>query len=277
MKNLITFVSLTLFIMFVVLACSKPELHKHFIIEPSGFQLESLGQQPKDLQSVNLFKIGDVPQEVHIINEQKKVIKTDPEVKIIPTAFIDSKFASMNSETSVPSTSNGNAVVQNNETLSQNTNQPIDNNEEVLKQVAEMIGEKGGLFGFGKPNRADNPQYRLELIAWNEWRSNLQNTIMQKSDIEGMYGTIYFFIFNVDDSRRISDVKVRSNVSDDRYNIDKVTRTIKDLEGSDILEFPQGTTRTSVRFTGGFMFAYHTRYSSPSDFNDVEQVNVRYR
>ena len=100
---------------------------------------------------------------------------------------------------------------------------------------------------------------------------------MQKSDIEGMYGTIYFFIFNVDDSRRISDIKVRSNVSDDRYNIDKVTRTIKDLEGSDILEFPQGTTRTSVRFTGGFMFAYHTRYSSPSDFNDVEQVNVRYR
>ena len=276
MKNLITFVSLTLFIMFVVLACSKPELHKQFIIEASGFQLESLGQQPKDLQSVNLFKIGDVPEEVHIINEQKKVIKTDPEIKIIPTAFIDSKFASMSGETPVPSADNSNSVAQNNATPPQNDNKTTDNNDEILKQVAEMIGEKGGLFGFGKANRADNPQYRRELIAWNEWRSHLQNTIMQKNDIEGTYGTIYFFIFNVDNKRMISNIKVRSNVPDDRYNIDKVTRTIKDLEGSDILEFPQGTTRTSVKFMGGFMFAYHTRYSSPSDFNDVEQVNVRY-
>ena len=264
--------------MFVVLACSKPELHKHFIIEPSGFQLESLGQQPKDLQSVNLFKIGDVPQEVHIINEQKKVIKTDPEVKIIPTAFIDSKFASMNSETSVPVTGNETPVSQNTVPKTSQQEPPVDNtDDEILKQVGEMLGERGGLFGFGRSKRLDNPKYRRELIAWNEWRSNLQNTIMQKSDIEGMYGTIYFFIFNVDNNRIISDIKVRSNASDDRYNIDKVTRTIKDLEGSDILEFPQGTTRTSVRFTGGFMFAYHTRYSSPSDFNDVEQVNVRYR
>lgn len=263
--------------MFVVLACTKPELHKQFIIETSGFRLESLGQQPKDLQSVNLFKIGDVPEEVHIINEQKKVIKTDPEIKIIPTSFIDSKFASMSSENPPPATGNENTVAQDETPPPQQQDRPVDNiDDEILKQVAEMIGERGGLFGFGRSKRLDNPKYRRELIAWNEWRSNLQNTIMKKSDIEGMYGTIYLFIFNVDDSRRISDVKVRSNVSDDRYNIDKVTRTIKDLEGSDILEFPQGTTRTSVRFTGGFMFAYHTRYSSPSDFNDVEQVNVRY-
>lgn len=258
MKNLLTFTWITLVIMFVVLACTTPELHKPFILESENFKLVNMGQLPQDTQTVSLFKIGDVPQQkdIKIEHEPVKVASNDEDIKIIPTAFIDSKFADM-----VPKSA-GNDGSSNNEV---STQQP-DNSDEVLEEVEKMLGNKTS------QEHREDLKYREELIVWNEWRSNLQNTIMEYSDVDGAYGTIYFFVFTVDKNRHVSSIKVRSTTSGDKKNVDKIYRTIKALEGSEVLQFPKGTNRATVKFSGGFMMAFQTQYSSPSDYSDVERI-----
>ena len=258
MKHLLTFIWITLFIMFVVLACTTPELHKPFILESENFKLVNMGQLPQDSQTVSLSKIGDIPQQkdIKIAHEPVKVTSSDADIKIIPTAFIDSKFADMTPK-SVENDGNLNNEV---------SNQEPDNSDEVLEEVEKMLGNKTS------QEHREDLKYREELIVWNEWRSNLQNTIMEYSDVDGVYGTIYFFFFTVDKNRHISSIKVRSTTRGDKENIDRIYRTIQELEGSEVLQFPKGSNRASVKFTGGFMIAFQTQYSSPSDYSDVERI-----
>lgn len=116
---------------------------------------------------------------------------------------------------------------------------------------------------------------REEVIAWNIWRSNLQNNIMDRSAVEAPVGTTILFSFMVTESGKIYDVKFScSNKKYEEEAKNDFISVLQMIEGTDILKFPKNTKRTRVRFRGGFLLDYSTQYSSPSDYSDYERVKL---
>ena len=112
-----------------------------------------------------------------------------------------------------------------------------------------------------------------EIIAWNKWRSDLQNQVMMDTQISAPIGVAFKFSFTVDKFGNLSNVKVWSTT--DVYS-DMAVRVIKPVlmsyQGKKILNFPQGTKRIITNVAGGFVMSTTTGYSSPSDYSDYERV-----
>ena len=114
-----------------------------------------------------------------------------------------------------------------------------------------------------------------EVIAWNAWRSNLQNRIMDESAIEAPVGTLILFSFDVSSSGHITNLTYTCSNKNfaSRARADMID-ILKRLEGDSILAFPINSQRKKVRFKGGFLLDYTTQYSSPSDYSDYERVRL---
>lgn len=112
-----------------------------------------------------------------------------------------------------------------------------------------------------------------EIIAWNKWRSDLQNQVMKDTKISAPLGTTFKFSFTVDKFGNLSNIKVWS--TNPVYS-ETAVRVIKPVlagyQGKPILTFPQGTKRIITNVTGGFTMATSTGYSKPSDYSDYERV-----
>ncbi len=128
-----------------------------------------------------------------------------------------------------------------------------------------------------EPEKAP-PQKKLtpeeeEIIAWNEWRSNLQNQVMRDVVLAAPIGTRFEFSFTVDKFGRISNLKVWSRNS--QYT-DMAVRKIKPVllsyQGQSILKFPEKSKRVITNVEGGFTIARTSRYSTPSDYSDYERI-----
>lgn len=114
---------------------------------------------------------------------------------------------------------------------------------------------------------------REEIIAWNIWRSDLQNKIMDMSALEAPVGTMVSFSFRVNDKGRISDL--RFSCTNKQYAADAqsdLISVLQTIEGTEILVFPKSTQRTQIIFKGAFLLDFATQYSSPSDYSDFERV-----
>ena len=113
-----------------------------------------------------------------------------------------------------------------------------------------------------------------EEIAWNIWRSNLQNQIMKDTKLPYVpKGTIFKFSFDVDKYGRISSVKTWSlNSNYTPIAIQFIAPVIRSYQGKDILDFPNGTQRFSTKFEGGWKISDNAKYSTPNDYNDIEKV-----
>lgn len=113
-----------------------------------------------------------------------------------------------------------------------------------------------------------------EIIAWNKWRSNIQNQIMNDSDIDyAPLGTMFMFTFVVDKYGNVSNIKVEcSNANYMNIARNNVKPAIARLQKKPILNFPRGTQRTSTVVTGVFLIGTQNRYSTPNDYSDYERV-----
>ena len=113
-----------------------------------------------------------------------------------------------------------------------------------------------------------------EIIAWNKWRSNIQNQIMNDSDIDyAPLGTMFMFTFVVDKYGNVSNIKVEcSNANYMDIARNNVKPAIARLQKKPILNFPRGTQRTSTVVTGVFLIGTQNRYSTPNDYSDYERV-----
>lgn len=116
-----------------------------------------------------------------------------------------------------------------------------------------------------------------EIIAWNKWRSNLQNQVMKDAPTRAPLGTVFKFSFTVDKYGNMSNIKVWSE--NPNYT-DLAVRVIKPVLTSyahkPILNFPEGTKRVITNVTGGYKISTRTKYSSPSDYSDYERVKRYY-
>ncbi len=113
-----------------------------------------------------------------------------------------------------------------------------------------------------------------ELIAWNKWRSNIHNQVMKDSNAGvAPFGTMFTFSFLVDKYGNVSNVKVSCS---NNFCMDIARNNLKpaisNLQRKPILNFPRGTQRTSTVVNGSFMIGSEDRFSTPSNFSDIERV-----
>ena len=113
-----------------------------------------------------------------------------------------------------------------------------------------------------------------EEIAWNRWRSNLQNQIMKDSKLPNMpNGTVFKFSFTVDKYGKVTNVKTWSTTPQyTPYAIQYIAPAIRSYQGHSILNFPTGSSRVTTDVTGGWKISTSAKYSTPQDFNDIEKV-----
>ncbi|MCM1004182.1 MAG: hypothetical protein NC408_07560 [Candidatus Gastranaerophilales bacterium] len=119
-----------------------------------------------------------------------------------------------------------------------------------------------------------------EKIVWNKWRADICNTISNNSLETQSYqlkkGVMFKYSFSVDKNRHITDINVRlvrgasDNITLD--SIKDINRTIRSLEGKNILEFPKGTQRTVVKVNGGIEMADYDSSLTPGNFSDIESI-----
>ncbi len=286
MKIISIFIIISILIATIISSSVQPKLHKHFLIAPANFNLSSLNDLADDTQSVTLFKIGNVNPINSVFQEQivsQEEILVPEDVTIIPSSFIDT--VSFND---VKQTGNGSEISSNTRPQEEAVSPSQDNSNEVLEQVENMLNNELDKAVEKQPetsrevkpgatcsicDKLKDPKYREELIAWNSWRSKIQNWIMQHSNVtEADMGTIFYFTFSVDKYRNVKNIKVFCTNRNYVGDIKQVRSTIMSLKGKPILEFPEGSNRERIDFGGGFLIGPYSQFSSPSDFNDVERV-----
>lgn len=113
-----------------------------------------------------------------------------------------------------------------------------------------------------------------EEIAWNKWRSNLNNQIMRDSKLPTMpNGVIFKYKFTVDKYGKVSNVQTWSPASQyTPYAIQFIAPVIRSYQGHSILNFPTGSNRVTTEVTGAWKISSNERYSNPSDYNDIEKI-----
>ena len=113
-----------------------------------------------------------------------------------------------------------------------------------------------------------------ETVLWNKWRSDLQNSIMNAVNLPVLpNGTVFKFSFNVDKNGKITNIKCSStNPKYNPYAIQYITPVIRSYQGKSILKFPNGSSRESTLFEGNIKVSNTSKYSTASDYNDIETV-----
>lgn len=124
-----------------------------------------------------------------------------------------------------------------------------------------------------KPQQNQITAEEAEIIAWNKWRSDLQNRVMRDTKIRAPIGTVFKFSFTVDREGTISNLKTWAQNSDYTPMAVRVIKpTILSYQGQSILNFPPESKRVITNVNGGFTVWYSAGYSSPSDYSDYERV-----
>ena len=113
-----------------------------------------------------------------------------------------------------------------------------------------------------------------EEIAWNSWRSALQNRIMRDVKLPTIpNGVIFKFSFTVDKFGKVSNLQTWAEPSSyTPHAIQYIAPVIRSYQGRSILNFPEGSTRTVTTVKGGWRISSVERYSTPKDYNDIERV-----
>ena len=113
-----------------------------------------------------------------------------------------------------------------------------------------------------------------EEIAWNIWRSNLQNQLMRDVKLPVIpQGTRFDYSFTVDKYGKVTDVKTYANPSTyTPYAIQYIAPVIRSYQGRSILNFPVGSQRVTTVAKGAWKISSNSKYSTPQDYNDIEKV-----
>ena len=113
-----------------------------------------------------------------------------------------------------------------------------------------------------------------EEIAWNKWRSNLNNQIMKDPKLPTMpNGIIFKYKFTVDKYGKISNVQTSSTTPGyTPYAIQFIAPVIRSYQGRAILNFPTGSNRESTVVSGAWKISNSSKLSTPDDYHDIEKI-----
>ena len=224
----------------------KPEMHKTVMIYDSDYKIVETA--PK------VETVKNIPTQTNTPKAEKVTTKIQNETK---------KSTSINKVAQItkkqPATTQTNSVKNETKTITlpQSIQKIVKNETEPQREVVQIQQET-----------------EEELILWNKWRSNLQNSIMNDVDLPYIQeGTIFRFSFEVDKYGKITNIKTWSLTPKyTPYAIQYIAPVIRSYQGRSILEFPTGSNRFSTVVEGGWRISKVTKYSTPEDYKDTEKV-----
>ena len=283
------------FILLTILTIKiHPEMHQPMLLEDADFVLTRISDTittdnipVANVKSTENTKVLETsPQEQRkttqeVINQYNKQ-QEEPIVKYIQTENVKpSKKEVKVTQYETPNKTSQMELLQRVMQNSENAD-VVKQAEEIIKYVntdtpkAKPQTKTVQTAAPSQPKSSSNPYMteQEEIIAWNIWRSNIQNQIMKDSNIDfAPYGTIFTFTFIVDKFGNVSNIKVEcSNPSFMDVARNNVKPAISNLQKKPILNFPRGTKRTSTVVTGMFLIGTQTRYSTPENYSDYERV-----
>ena len=268
------------FILTIITVHIHPDMHQPMIIEPANFKLVRESDYLVNRETMPIAKTTATKKDINVgispVQEEKKEINTDIDISDINST---EKIVKLTEEKP--------------KVKKQNVNKNTDNQLELLQKFIEaqspeqepVVEKKTKTHNTQVNTRAEqqpkskNPYMteEEEIIAWNKWRSDIQNQIMIDSKIDyAPLGTIFLFSCVIDKYGNVSNIKTwTSNPDYQSLAKEKVKPAIANLQGKPILKFPRGTQRTSTVFNGAFLIGIEDRFSTPNDYADFEKV-MRY-
>ena len=266
MKQILTILLILLIVSTASICAIKPDMHKTVLVYDSAYTIVPEKQtevetvtipiMEKPVEPTQTVKKVETPKVTEVKQTKKETNKVTTTKQ---TAKKEQKAAVQKMTVQTPKTT----AVQ---TQTKPKTEVVKEEKTVIKPVI-------------KEETKQTPQVKVltqkeEEIAWNVWRSNLQNKIMQDVRLPLIpNGIIFKFTFTVDKYGKISNVQTWSTTpAYTPYAIQYIAPIIRRYQGKSILNFPQGTARTITDVTGGWKISENERYSTPQDYNDVEKV-----
>lgn len=275
------FLKVAVVVLFVVLTILTikihPEIHQPMLIEDADFQLVRISDTIQNTPvTVAQTQPKTVAQPVSQQPVEVKVQEVAPQPQPVETKPIKIKFPKKEVpvQTQAPEPSQMellqkllNTDIEDTKALQENAQklaQTIQKPQQVQKPVPQQTSAH------------KNPYMteQEELIAWNKWRSNIHNQVMKDSNAGvAPYGTMFTFSFLVDKYGNVSNIKVSCS---NNFCMDIARNNLKpaisNLQRKPVLNFPRGTQRTSTVVNGSFLIGSEDRFSTPSNFSDIERV-----
>ena len=267
--RLILQILLILLILSTVSICvTKPDLHKNIIVYDSAYTLVTEEEVKTDTKDIPVMEVDIKPVEKTTFVEKKVEPKTTTTKK-------QTTNTAKQTVTKPKQTTTVKQIVTKPQT--QTVTKPVMTTvqkpivKETVKVEAPKIEQKVVQKNVEQPKVLTQQE---ETIAWNIWRSNLINQIMQDVKMPSVpQGTVFQFSFTVDKYGKITNVQTGANPANyTPYAIQYITPVIRSYQGRSILNFPEGTARTTTQVTGKWRMSTTRKYSTPEDFNDIEKV-----
>ena len=263
--NKIISVLITLIIFTTALVTvSKPVLHKQFMIVDSNYTFIDEVAKPQVKEHKQIEKKEEIKTIAKKTAPQTQIKESSNFVKKTqaPKKVVNNPVPEQKKEPKVVE------IKKEEEDKKQQSKQ-----KKVVSEIVEEVKPQKPLIEEPKVTEIKELTEEEEIIAWNKWRSDLQNQVMKDTDISAPLGVAFKFSFTVDKFGNLSNVKVWSTNS--AYS-DMAIRIIKPVimsyQGKEILRFPKGTKRIITNVEGGFVMSTSTGYSSPDDYSDYERV-----
>ena len=231
----------------------KPQMHKTVLVYDSDYKIVQEDETIVERTEIPIMEMPAAPEQ--------KTAKVEVKVEQIPVKTKSNTVKTVeksNPAKYAETVINKNAVALDNVKTKVDVQQPIKQNitTATQEQTPKVLTQKE------------------EEIAWNIWRSNLQNKIMQDVHLPALpNGVIFRFSFNVDNYGKITNIYTYSdNPEFTPYAIQYIAPVIRSYQGKSILNFPEGSSRLSTKFKGGWKISSTERLSTPQDYNDYEKV-----
>jgi len=279
MNKFIVIFFIVIFIISTTLVCIfKPKTHKPIVFENRIFKLSMMTNSAEAETSATKIIAVDLNnsektekiQNVEKIDKKEKTQNASKTVAQKPSVTTKTTNSVKQSKPTVSQKSENKSLKNKNNVEPSKPNQTVkkEHNTTVEKPKKEEVQQKQP-----EPKTEKVLTEEEEIIAWNKWRSDLQNKLMKDSKISAPIGTSFMFSFTVDKYGNVSNLKTWSN--NPSYT-PLAVRVLKPIllgyQKTAVLEFPTGSKRIITNAEGGFTMAHSSRYASPSDYNDYERV-----
>ncbi len=286
-KNILIFIILIFLFATVMVCVFRPKTHKPIVFENRDFKLELISKNVEVPKNGDInFQMPEVEVPSSSVNFPEIIINENTSTeKNIKTQNSNKKDLNNRTEIQKPQpktqivSKNTKDKIQKQETAQKSQTpqkteyKPVPKTEVVKVKPQETKTQEDVVKkDFGKTETKYLTEEE-EIIAWNKWRSDLQNKLMSDSKIAAPIGTTFAFSFTVDKFGTISNLKTWStNPSYTPLAVKVIKPLLLSYQKTYILNFPTGSKRVITNVNGGFTMARSSRYSSPSDYNDYERV-----
>ncbi|MBQ8459636.1 hypothetical protein IJ541_06000 [bacterium] len=301
------FLSILLILAFISTVCicmMKPQMHKSVLVYSSEFTIEP--EQEAKTESVEVLPTVEqnsvyIPRTIKTFDVEtssQKTVVNYPQ-KPIYNQPVKEKNVTVTNQTNVtkPKTVTQNValksqtpqidlnkIVANNKKIQETQKSlPIVNTAPIPNQTTSKIKDvqittapaPQKVTQAPQPIKSNTVTPQQEEIAWNIWRSNLQNKLMSDVALPNLpNGIVFKYSFTVDKYGKVTNVKTWSTDSKyTPYAIQYIAPVIRSYQGRSILNFPTGSSRITTVAQGAWKLSDTAKYSTPQDYNDIERIS----